>query len=180
MFPSILIVSVRKDKSLEVRSKFLINVPSATVMDDDNDDYHTFVAEAKDAKEVTSNNGYHNFASRDEILHPDLNYLVDGNLTVDVSIRTETNEVKLWAPSNPKESVANDILKLLDSADDDTADVLFEVRKNKRKKVKFYAHSHVLKARAPVLAALAEDCDATTPIPLENFDPDTELFERCK
>ena len=60
---------------------------------------------------------------------------------------------------------------MLDSADNETADVAFRVGANEDEKT-MYAHSIVLRARAPSLAELAEEYDRNTPIPLDDVDPD--------
>ena len=62
-------------------------------------------------------------------------------------------------------------MKLLDSATSETADVSFLVG-GEGKEREIHAHSFVLKVRAPDLAALAEEYDQGTPIPIQDVDPD--------
>ena len=80
----------------------------------------------------------------------------------------------IWKPSN---SLSADMLKMIDSADGDNSDVVFQIgkgRKTKKKKGKqlFHAHRNIISARAPTLAILTEDIEDGTPIVLEDIDPD--------
>ena len=80
----------------------------------------------------------------------------------------------IWKPSN---SLSADMLKMIDSADGDNSDVVFQIgkgRKTKKKKGKtlFYAHRNIISTRAPILASLTEDIEDGTPIVLEDIDPD--------
>ena len=80
---------------------------------------------------------------------------------------------RIWKPSN---TVCVDMLKMLDSADGDNSDVVFQIgkgRKTKKKKGKelFHAHRNIIFARAPILASLTEGIEDGTPIPIEDVDP---------
>ena len=86
-----------------------------------------------------------------------------------------------WTPTN---TISSDMLKLLDTAGSDNADVSFVAEldvktaeqsgKSGKPTVSriFYAHRNILSVRCPTLAALAEDCSPGTPIPIEDVDPD--------
>ncbi|KAL7450714.1 hypothetical protein ACHAWC_005018 [Mediolabrus comicus] len=116
--------------------------------------------------------GFLNFIKRSDIFDESQNILdSDGTLTVGVSIKEEPSDV--FVPKNPLHKMMQGIF-----LDEVTADVCFEVcsadaKKGKKKKAKssdlFHAHSHILKACAPMLANLfdLEDSDgklATTSI----------------
>ena len=101
--------------------------------------------------------GLPNFIKRSDILDESQNILdSDGTLTVGVSMKEEPSDV--FVPINPLHKMMQGIF--LDEA---TADICFEVcnadaKKGKKKKTKscelFHAHSHILKACAPMLANL--------------------------
>ena len=101
-------------------------------------------------------------------------WLFEDALTIQVDIRVALNDgKKSWKPPN---TLSVDMLKMLETADADNSDVIFEVgkgRKTKKKKGKelFHAHSLILKSRAPILASLTEDVEEGTPIPVEDMDP---------
>jgi len=121
--------------------------------------------------------GKNDYAKREVVLKASKNYLVDGNLTVDVDIQVMLDEPPIWTPTN---TVCSDMLKMLDSADAETADVSFEIgdgdktatRSRKDDFQFFYAHKNILSTRAPVLAVLAGDCSPGTAIPISDVHPD--------
>ena len=127
------------------------------------------------------NNWGHEYALRSDILDPLKNYLVNGNLTVEVDIQVMLDKPPTWTPKN---NVCSDMLKLLDTADADNSDVVFEVMETPKQSKKgekgeekshphaFYAHRNILSVRCPTLEALAEDCSPGTPIPIKDVDPD--------
>ena len=103
----------------------------------------------------------------------------DGSLVFEVEIRIRQNAsasqkkaAAIWTPSN---TVCADMLKMLDSADGDNSNVIFEVGKATKKKKKgkelFHAHRNIILTRAPILASLTEDIEDGTPIPVEDMDP---------
>mmetsp|Transcript_21616 Transcript_21616/g.44564 ORF Transcript_21616/g.44564 Transcript_21616/m.44564 type:complete len:305 (+) Transcript_21616:593-1507(+) len=113
--------------------------------------------------------GWHtNFANRNQVLNDHSGHLVDGNLTVEVDIQVAQDKLPTWKPSI---DVAPAWMKLLDSATSETADVSFLVG-GEGKEREIHAHSLVLRARAPDLAALADEYDQGTQIPIEDVDPD--------
>jgi speckle-type POZ protein len=101
--------------------------------------------------------GWDNFISRSDILDKSKNILdSNGALTVGVSIKENLSDV--FVPRNPLHKMMQGIF-----LDEDNADVCFEVcsadaKRGKKKKAKasdlFHAHSHILKACAPMLANL--------------------------
>jgi len=117
--------------------------------------------------------GWHtNFANRNQVLNDHSGHLVDGNLTVEVDIQVAQDKLPTWKPSI---DVAPAWMKLLDSATSETADVSFLVG-GEGKEREIHVHSIVLKVHAPDLAALAEEYNKGTPIPLTDFDPN--VFRR--
>jgi len=116
------------------------------------------------------------FAKREDVLKASKNYLVDGNLTVEIDIQVMLDELPVWTPTN---TVCSDMLKILDSADAENADVLFEIgggdkvtaRSREDEFQTYYAHKIILSKRAPALAALADDCSPGTAIPISNVHP---------
>ena len=115
--------------------------------------------------------GYLNYAKREDVLDASKNYLVDGNLTVEVDIQVMLDKPLVWTPTN---TLSLDMLKLLDAADnavdaDKTipAVVTFKVASGDDTEC-FHAHSQILVARCPTLASLAEGCGPNAPIPIEN------------
>jgi hypothetical protein len=121
--------------------------------------------------------GYRDYAKREDVLKASKNYLVDGNLTVEVDIQVLLDKPPIWTPTN---TVCSDMLEILDSADAENADVLFEIgdddkattRSRKDESQSFYAHKLILSKRAPALAALADDCGPGTAIPISDILPD--------
>ena len=121
--------------------------------------------------------GFKDYAKRENVLDASNNYLLDGNLTVEVDIQVMLDEPSTWTPTN---TVCSDMLKLLDSADAEAADVLFEIgdsdktttRSRKDEYQCFYAHNNILTMRAPTLAALADDCSPGTVIPISDVRSD--------
>ena len=112
--------------------------------------------------------GFRNYAKREDVLNSSKNYLVDGNLTVEVDIQVMLDKPPTWTPTN---TVCSDMLAFLDAADADNTDVTFEVASNDGKEL-FYAHGPILAARCPTLAGLAEDYDPDTPIPVGDVQAD--------
>ena len=125
--------------------------------------------------------GNFDFAKRTDILDASNNYLVGGNLTVEVDIQVMLDQPPTWTPAN---TIRSDMLKLLDEAVAETSDIAFaitntaKIPKKGKKKGKgsllhfFYAHLNILSVRCPTLATLAEDCSTGTPISIEGVDPD--------
>lgn len=111
--------------------------------------------------------GHSNYVSRAKILNPSNRYLVNGNLTFTVDLRVACDK---YPPYSPKGTLHSDMLKMLEKADADSADLVFEV--GMRGKTTIHAHSIILKARAPVLAALTKDTDKCAPIRIVDVEPD--------
>eukprot|EP00956_Cyclotella_meneghiniana_P024124 scaffold48121_cov54-Cyclotella_meneghiniana.AAC.4 len=111
--------------------------------------------------------GWHNYASRNEILDASNNVLNNGTLTFEVRIRPHEG-YNICCDVTPEYSVADDLYNVYQ--DEDSADVAFEVMANV-----FYAHKAILKARVPEVAELAEPYDTTNPIPIKDVEPD--IFE---
>ena len=121
--------------------------------------------------------GQGDFAKREDVLDSSKKYLVDGNLVVEVEMQVLLDKPPTWTPTN---TVCSDMLEILDSADEETADVSFEVgdsdkattRSRKDGHMTFYAHKAILSKRAPALAALMDDCSPGTAIPISDVHPD--------
>ena len=121
--------------------------------------------------------GPKNFMLRCSVLDPSRNFLVNGDLTVEIDLRVMLDKPPTWTPKN---TVCSDMLKLLDTADADNSDILFEILKTvggskdgeERNLHSFYAHRNILSVRCPTLASLAEDCPDGSPIPITEADPD--------
>ena len=167
-FVSMCLCSMSTTDTNKIRAKKRIRVPSA--------------GKAAKGKTLTYDNehpiwGHRNFAKREIVLNASKNYLVGGNLAVEVDIQVMLGEPPAWTPTN---TVCSDMLKVLDSADAETADVSFQVGDSdnaangatKNACELFFAHSLVLSARAPDLAALADDCGPGTTIPISVVRPD--------
>ena len=116
--------------------------------------------------------GYDNFLFALLFLILRRQVLVDGNLTIELDIRVAVDKLPTWSPPN---TVCADMLKLLESADGESADVVFEIRKGTEAKETelFHSHGAILMARAPALAALSEGYNERTPIPIpDHVEPD--------
>jgi hypothetical protein len=100
--------------------------------------------------------------ARANVLNPDLGFLVDGNLTIEVDIQVYKDESPFWGPKN---ELHLDMLGLLESAKE-SGDVKFQVGPEE-----FLAHRPILEVRAPELAALTKDYPSDTPIPIHDIKP---------
>ena len=119
------------------------------------------------------------------LIDPSNNILVDGTLTIELSMKVHnpkpsTLPCKPFIPTNPINTLMPSMFN-----DEETADVIFEVRleekpsdtstrKSKKAKispVRFYAHRCILKLCAPNLADLCESSDKLSPIPISNVKP---------
>ena len=155
----------------EIKAKGRFRVPSTGQAGVDTA-FHTFSSE--EAPKVW---GLHNYAKREDVLDVSKNFLVGGNLTVEVDIQVMLDKHPVWTPTN---TVCSDMLKILESADAENTDVLFEIGDGDKAKTRsrtddyktFYAHQLILSTRAPALAALADDCSPGTAIPISNIHPD--------
>ena len=122
-------------------------------------------------KSRTSNWGWQDYARRSHVLDTSKNFLQDGNLTVDVVLKVQREEPTIWTPSN---TVCSDMLKVMNRADAENADVHFSVisQDEENANSSFHAHRAILAVRCPALAELAEDCDVEKPIPIQDVSPD--------
>jgi hypothetical protein len=105
--------------------------------------------------------GWTDFLPRARVLDPSKGFLVDGKLTIEVDIQVYKDESPFW---EPKSELNVDFMKVLESAKH--SDVKYQVGPEE-----FSAHRGILEARAPVLAALVEDCPPGTPIPIHGIKP---------
>jgi speckle-type POZ protein len=145
-------VSAKQDDCI-VKAKYAFRIPSAN---------HSKVsAECLFGNEGTPGGSY-NFLLRSDVLDPSKDFLVDGNLTIEVDIQVYKDASPFW---EPKSELNGDFMKILESANQ-SGDVKFQVGSEE-----FPAHRLVLEARAPVLAALTEDCPSGTPIPIQDITP---------
>ena len=147
----------------KVLAKFIIRVPSTGISwsaegQTGGQAYHTF--------SQNSAWGYYDYAKREDVLDSSKNYLVDGNLTVEVDIQVMLDKPPVWTPTN---TISADMLKVLD--DNDNADVLFDIGRGSSPRF-FYAHRNILSIRCPALAELAEDSAPETPIPIGDVQAD--------
>ena len=165
VFVSLFLRSVSCTNTNKIRARSSFRVPSAgsTEFDEPFNIYapRVVVDEGPSWGNIT-------YVKREDILDPSRNYLVDGNLTVEVDIKVMLNEPTTWMPSN---TVCSDMLKILDVADAENADITFEVGSGDCKEL-LYAHGLILTTRCPTLASLAEDCDPDTPIPIGDVQAD--------
>ncbi|KAL7525513.1 hypothetical protein ACHAXR_002017, partial [Thalassiosira sp. AJA248-18] len=115
------------------------------------------------------------FIDRAEITNPENKILKHGTLTVEVRIKPDdehccTNFI-------PKNEFSQNMLQSF--MDEDTADVLFEVKDkvggvdDELPSVKFHVHKLVLQfcAKGSHLASLCEEYDKSTPVPIMGIDP---------
>mmetsp|Transcript_29707 Transcript_29707/g.69706 ORF Transcript_29707/g.69706 Transcript_29707/m.69706 type:complete len:286 (-) Transcript_29707:515-1372(-) len=163
--------SCSKTNKMKIRAKSRTRIPSAG-KETGGRTFRIYSASAGGSKW-----GFSDYAKREDVLKASKKYLVDGNLTVEVDIQVMLDEPPTWTPTN---TVCSDMLKMLDSADAETADVSFEIgdgdktatRSRKDDFQFFYAHKNILSTRAPVLAVLAGDCSPGTAIPISDVHPD--------
>jgi speckle-type POZ protein len=106
--------------------------------------------------------GLSDFLPRADVLDPSKGFLVNGNLTIEVDIAVFVDKLPAFRPKNTLEL---DMMKILESAEE-SGDVTFQIGPEE-----FSAHRHILAARAPELAAVAEDCSPETPIPIQGVTP---------
>lgn len=115
--------------------------------------------------------GWGRFMERSRItdLKPDKRALIQGTLSIEVSIRVHEGRYKRFVPRNP---FAHNMLRAF--MDKKSADVIFEVGCNESSStsVQFPAHRLVLQfcAKDSTLASLCEDSDGSTPVQITNID----------
>ena len=130
----------------------------------------------KGAKKLFKNGsntwGYANYATRSDVLDSSKDFLVNGNLEVEVDIQIMLDapaKIPVWTPPN---TLGADMLAMLEHANAENADLRLQISTNESEETSdVYVHKAILQARAPALAALAEDCDVTTPAPINDTDP---------
>jgi len=122
------------------------------------------------SKTATTAWGSHNYVKRKDFLDSSNNYLVDGNLTVEVDIQVMLDKPPAWTPTN---TLSPDMLAFLDAADN--ADVSFEVASGDGKEC-LYAHGQILAARCPTLAAWPR---VATPTPLSQSEMSRRACSEC-
>ena len=163
-------VTVEDEQETEVSAAFNIGIPSAD-LHRNNDTFFRFTPEEHTMV-------FEDLVNRSRVLDRTRNYLVKGALTVEIDIKVKQDQPKIWIPTN---NVCTDMLKLLDSADFDNADALFYVGSDKntgkmvgkRGPCLFYAHHNILSVRCPTLASWVDQSDPSTPVAIENVEPDT-------
>ena len=173
VFITLRVFSTSCTKTKKIKAKLRTRIPSAGKKAGGG----TFRIYSASADGGSRSWGQTDYAKREDVLKASKHYLVGGNLTVEVDIQVMLDEPQVWTPTN---TVCSDMLKILDSADAETADVSFEVgdgdktatRSRKDDFQFFYAHKNILSTRAPVLAALAGDCSPGTAIPISDVHPD--------
>jgi speckle-type POZ protein len=140
-----------EQEDCKVKAKYAFRIPSANHSSYMGED--TFCRKSKVM-------GLPNFRRRSDVLDPSKDFLVDGNLTIEVDIQVYKDASPFW---EPKSELKGDFMKILESANQ-SGDVTFQVGSEE-----FPAHRLVLEARAPVLAALIEDYPPETPIHIQDI-----------
>lgn len=119
--------------------------------------------------------GHKKFAERAAILDPENGFLVNGSLTLEIDISIVQPERRTWTPTDATaaKGVCSDLLKILDDADPNNADITFAVdgKEEEGGQVMFYAHRLILTTRSPTLAGLADESEHSTPIPIKDVQP---------
>eukprot|EP00568_Trieres_chinensis_P010088 CAMPEP_0183304786 /NCGR_PEP_ID=MMETSP0160_2-20130417/9755_1 /TAXON_ID=2839 ORGANISM="Odontella Sinensis, Strain Grunow 1884" /NCGR_SAMPLE_ID=MMETSP0160_2 /ASSEMBLY_ACC=CAM_ASM_000250 /LENGTH=378 /DNA_ID=CAMNT_0025467899 /DNA_START=46 /DNA_END=1182 /DNA_ORIENTATION=+ len=101
-----------------------------------------------------------NIIQRPELIDPSNNHIVNGNLTVQITIQIYMDRPSPWTP---KKRLNKDMLNLLESGDQ--SDVTFIADEEK-----FLVHKLILSTRAPVLAELVENGSANNEIRIKDVD----------
>jgi speckle-type POZ protein len=138
----------------KVKAKFAFRVPSTN--------YSKVSAECLFDSDGAPATPAGNFLLRSDVLDPSKDFLVDGNLIIEVDIQVYKDASPFW---EPKSELNVDMMKVLESAKE-SGDVTFQVGPQE-----FSAHRGILEVRAPVLAALTEDCPSNTPIQIQGVKP---------
>lgn len=119
-------------------------------------------------------NGWPNFAKRDKLINPSYEILHNGSLIVEVRIKPHEDHYCL--NFIPRNGFAPNMLKAF--MDEDSADIMFEVPSQEKSSTVsaisvFPAHKLILQfcAAGSTLAALCEDYDDSTPVPLLDIRP---------
>lgn len=119
--------------------------------------------------------GCNRFADRAAILDPRNGFLVNGSLTLEIDICVLQPERRIWTPTDATaaKEVCSDLLKILDDADPNNADITFAVdgKEGEGGQEMFYAHRVILTTRSPTLAGLADESEHSTPIPIKDVRP---------
>ena len=150
----------------KIKAKSRIRIPSAGWTKDDGQQFNIFsTTNAANEESAWRQSGY---VRRQDVLAAYGNYLVDGNLTVEVDIQVMLDKPPVWIPTN---DISADMLALFDAADSNNTDISFEICSEDENTL-LYAHSPILAARGPSLASLAEDCGPDAPIPIGDVRAD--------
>ena len=165
-FVAVYLRSMSCTSTNKIRARFRIRIPSEGKAAEGGK-FDIFAPEDPEEVANESLNWGHDIAKRKDVLDDSNNYLVDGNLTVDVDIQVMLDKPSVWTPTNTD---CSDMLKLLD--DTDNADVLFDIgqgssgkkQQERQRPRTFYAHRNILSVRCPALAELAEGCDPEDPL----------------
>ena len=108
-----------------------------------------------------------NYAYQANVRDVSKNFLVNGDLIVEVDIQVMLDPPLIWTPPN---TVCSDMLKMLEAGSSDNCDVTFEVGPNEPKV--FHAHRNILVARAPAIADfIADISDPSSMIPIKDVEP---------
>ena len=122
-----------------------------------------------------SNIGHKKFAERAAVLDPENGFLLNGSLTLEIEIRILQPQRRIWTPTDATaaKEVCSDLLKILDDADPNNADITFAVDGDSEEggQEMFYAHRVILKTRSPTLAGLADESEHSAPIPIKDVRP---------
>jgi hypothetical protein len=93
--------------------------------------------------------GINNAIRQDSFLNPDIGFLVNGTLTIEVNIQVYNDKSPSWGPAK---TLHLDMITLLESAKE-SGDVKFQVGSEV-----FLAHLNILQVRAPQLAEKQQGC----------------------
>ena len=120
--------------------------------------------------------GWKDYIERSKITNPSNNVLNHGTLTVEVGIKLDGDHYN--ANFIPRNAFAQNMLRSF--IDEDTSDVIFNVKGQDEPSttVQFHAHKLVLQfcAEGSTLASLCEEYDKSTPVPITDVDP--EVFKQ--
>mmetsp|Transcript_19028 Transcript_19028/g.41215 ORF Transcript_19028/g.41215 Transcript_19028/m.41215 type:complete len:416 (-) Transcript_19028:145-1392(-) len=158
----------------EISAKYFFiirDVSGKVIKEEDSETYDKFATATAEVEDIEDAWGWKNFVERAEIIDASNKILSHGTLTVEVRIKPDDDNCCMnFIPKN--EFVQNMLQSFMD---EETADILFEVKSKEEESasVLFYAHKLVLQlcAKGSTLASFCEDCDKSTPVQIPNIDP---------
>jgi len=155
----------------KIKANFRTRIPSAGKAKEGGFDIYS----TNDIPSESLDWGMGDLVKREDVLDISKNYLVDGNLTVEVDIQVMLDKPLAWTPTN---TVCSDMLAFFDAADADSTDISFEICSEEENAL-LYAHGPILAARCPSLASLAEECGPDASIPIVDVQADVFRMILC-